>query len=97
MTFTLQHKQPAEQPKKPPVKRSPSGATVYTVTIKASGEHSYFGSLSAIYDDHNEKDLHVKLDSLYNYGITEKHPYDNKYCSIKKGQIKRKKGGRRKP
>lgn len=69
-----------------------NGDTVYHVEIGES--HTYFGSITAIYDVHTPDELGIKKTSLWTYGITEDHPFSNAKCTIRKGKIIRKKGGR---
>jgi hypothetical protein len=72
-----------------------TGSTLYHVHFKDSGEDHYFGSVSAIYEDFGEDQIGITPESLYNFGITSKHPYSNKKVIIKKGEHKRKPGKRR--
>lgn len=74
-----------------------TGSTLFHVHFKDSGEDHYFGSISAIYQDFSEDQIGITPESLYNYGITLKHPYNNKKVIIKRGEHKRKKGNRRGP
>lgn len=56
-----------------------------------SGSHHYFGSISAIFDLFDSSTLKVSKSYLWNYGIDECKPYQNKICIIRKGFIQRKK------
>lgn len=69
-----------------------NGETIYHVQIGDS--HSYFGSISAIYDIYTPEEIGIKKTSLWSYGIKEDHPYTGRKCIIRKGKIVRKKGGR---
>lgn len=61
--------------------------TVIHLTIKDTGENSYYGSVSCIYDHYNESDIGIKYTSLRNYGITDTHPYENSKVIIRKGKL----------
>jgi hypothetical protein len=74
-----------------------TGSTLYHVHFKDSGEDHYFGSISAIYQDFSEDQIGISPESLYNFGITLKHPYSNRKVVIKRGEHKRKKGNRKAP
>ena len=57
----------------------------------ADGRHEYFGSVSAIYDRFSREEIGISLAALWNYGLSEDHPYRNKLVTIRKGTIIRKK------
>jgi hypothetical protein len=59
-----------------------------------SGENHYFGSIAAIFDTFTPERLGVSKSRLWAFGIAPDKPYRNKHCTIRKGFIKRKKGGR---
>lgn len=73
-----------------------TGSTIYHVQFKSGGDHD-FGSIAAIYDLFNRDALGISQQGLYDFGITPTHPYENKVCTIRKGQIRRKKGNRKLP
>jgi len=54
---------------------------LFHLTIKATGEHKYYGSLSALFLDN--KDLQVSKFSLDRYDFTI--PFQNDACIIRKG------------
>jgi hypothetical protein len=54
---------------------------LFHLTIKASGEHKYYGSLAAVFLDN--KDLNVSKFSLDRYDFTI--PFENEVCTIRKG------------
>lgn len=51
----------------------------------------YFGSLSAIYEEFTAENIGCKVERLWNIGVSKGVVYDNKLCSIKLGELKRKK------
>lgn len=57
----------------------------------ADGRHEYFGSVAAIYDKFTRDDIGIALASLWSYGLSEDHPYQNKLVTIRKGTVIRKK------
>ncbi len=74
-----------------------TGSTIFHLHFKSSGEDHYFGSIAAIYDDFTRIDIGSTANNLYRFGITSDNPYENKKVIIKKGENKRKKGGRKLP
>ena len=54
---------------------------IFHLTIKATSEHKYYGSLAALFLD--EKDLGVSKFTLDRYDFTV--PFENEFCIIKKG------------
>lgn len=70
-----------------------NGDTIYHLHFLSGGDF-YFGSPAAIFDLFDRQTLKVSLARLYDFKITEGHPYTNKVCVIQKGVIRRKKGGR---
>jgi hypothetical protein len=54
---------------------------LFHVTIKATSEHKYYGSLAAVFLDN--KDLNVSKFSLDRYDFTS--PFENETCIIRKG------------
>ena len=75
-------------------KRIVAGKTIYHVKI--GDKNTYFGSIAAIYDKHTPEELGITKTSLWTYGIKIDKPYQNKLCTIYKGELHRKKGNRRK-
>ena len=71
-----------------------NGQTIYHVQFKESGENHYFGSITAIYDIFTVEQGGVAKTTLWGYGITRVHPYENRKCIIHKGELHRKKGNR---
>jgi hypothetical protein len=54
---------------------------LFHLTIKATGEHKYYGSLAAIFLDN--KDLQVSKSSIDRYDFAT--PFENDVCVIRKG------------
>lgn len=52
--------------------------------------HFYFGSIAAIFDELSEEQIGIKKESLWNVDLSRVE-YQNKYCTIRMGFIKRKK------
>lgn len=52
--------------------------------------HYYYGSKAAIYDELPEEVIGIKKESLWNVDL-EKVEYQNKFCTIRMGFIRRKK------
>ena len=71
-----------------------NGQTIYHLLFKESGESHYFGSLAAIYETFKPDEIGVALTTLWGYGITRVHPYENRKCIIHKGELHRKRGNR---
>ena len=62
---------------------------VYHVELK-EGEHFYFGSQAAIYATFTTEEIGISLDSLRNHVNLQEGIYENKFCIIRLGEIKRK-------
>ena len=95
MPITRTTIKPQEKPK--------AGSTLYHLHLKNASEtipakvDFYFGSIASIYEAFTAGQLGIAQQSLYDYGITPERPYENKICTISKSEVKRKKGGRKKP
>jgi hypothetical protein len=74
-----------------------SGDKVIHVEFNSTGVKHYFGSIAAIYDTFDAATIGISQQGLYDYGITPNKSYRNKVVTIYEGEIKRKKGNRRKP
>ena len=60
--------------------------TIIHLFLKEKGEDFYFGSLKAIYDRFNEKEIGISYRNLRNKGIkVGKKVFENEFCIIKKG------------
>ena len=73
-----------------------TGSTLYHVHFNSGGDHD-FGSIAAIFELFSAETLGIAQQSLYDYGITPERSYKNKVCTIRKGNIRRKPGGRKLP
>lgn len=76
-----------------------NGNTIYHVRLNAAinGQVDFFfGSIAAIFDHLGPNQVGIVKQSLYDFKITPENPYRNKYCTIQKGEILRKKGNRKK-
>lgn len=60
---------------------------VIHLTIKERDEHSYYGSVSCIYEHYTEDEIGIKYSSLRNFGLAEDKPYENKNVIIRKGKL----------
>ena len=56
--------------------------------------HEYYGSIANIYEFHSSEELGITYGSLRNYGLTADKPYMNNKCTIRKGVLHQKAGGR---
>lgn len=61
--------------------------TVIHLTIKDKDEHSYFGSISCIYNHYTEDELGIKYSTLRNYGLSLTKPYENEMIIVRKGKL----------
>ena len=52
---------------------------VYHITIKATGEHDYYNSLTALFKE--RKDLGVSIFTLQRFDLSS--PYENEICIIR--------------
>lgn len=55
--------------------------------------HYYYGSKAAIYDDLSEDIIGIKKESLWNVYL-DKVEYQNKFCTIRMGTLRRKQTNR---
>ena len=62
--------------------------TIVHVEIKASGEHRYYGSAAAMYEDNDLRDmLGIKYQTFRTKGLSASHPFENKYLIVRKGYL----------
>jgi len=86
-----------------PPQKPKAGSTLYHLHLKVTNTtipfkvDYYFGGIAAIYEAFTTAQLGIAQQSLYDYGITPEKPYENKICVISKSELKRKRGGRKKP
>lgn len=57
------------------------------VHLEINGEHYYYGNLRALTDAWSKEDLGVSYNYLKNLNISQKNPFCNKKCIIRKGII----------
>lgn len=53
-----------------------------------NGQHHYYGSIKAIYNDFTSEELGITYNSMKNYRLAEQKPYINKKCEIRKGILR---------
>ena len=68
--------------------------TVIHLHLIESDTHHYFGSIANIYEHFTSEEVGIAYSSLRNYGLSNKHPYKNKKCVIRKGLLLSKAGNR---
>ncbi len=64
------------------------------IHLEFKGQHYYFGSVASIYDKFTSEQLGIGYGSLRNYGLSPDTPYINSKCTIRKGVLLQKSGGR---
>jgi hypothetical protein len=64
------------------------------IHLEMNGEHQYYGSIARMYEDFTGEELGITYASLRNYGLSSEHPYQNKKCIIRKGELLSKSGNR---
>ena len=64
------------------------------IHLEMNGEHHYYGSIARMYEDFTGEELGITYASLRNYGLSSEHPYQNKKCLIRKGELLSKSGNR---
>lgn len=57
------------------------------IHLVINGENHYFPTIAAIFREFTPDDLGIGKEALWNYGIKENHPFQNKHCIIRKGVI----------
>ncbi len=68
------------------------------IHLEIDGEHHYYGSIANLYEYYTPQDLGIGYGALRNYGLSVDKPYSNAKCTIRKGVLLQKSGGRgRKP
>ena len=64
------------------------------IHLEINGEHHYYGSIARMYEDYSGDELGITYASLRNYKLSSEHPYQNKKCTVRKGQLLSKSGKR---
>jgi len=59
---------------------------IYHITFKSTGEHDYYNSLTALFEE--RKDLGVSIFTMQRYDWSK--PYENEICIIRLGYSKSK-------
>lgn len=57
------------------------------IHLQIGDNHHYFGSIANIYEYYDADIIGISYGSLRNYGLSEKKPYQNKKCIIRKGVL----------
>jgi hypothetical protein len=64
------------------------------IHLEINGEHHYYGSIARMYEDYSGNELGITYASLRNYKLSSEHPYQNKKCTVRKGELLSKSGNR---
>ena len=64
------------------------------IHLQMGDVHEYYGSIANIYEFHSSEELGITYGSLRNYGLTVDKPNMNNKCTIRKGVLHQKAGGR---
>lgn len=64
------------------------------IHLEIGGEHHYFGSIANMYEYFTPQQLGISYGALRNYGLSSEKPYTNSKCTIRKGLLLSKSGGR---
>lgn len=64
------------------------------IHLQMGNVHEYFGSVANIFEFHSTEELGITYGSLRNYGLSSEKPYINNKCTIRKGVLRQKAGGR---
>lgn len=64
------------------------------VHLEKDGQHYYFGSIANIFEYFTPQQLGISYGSLRNYGLSSEKPYSNAKCTIRRGVLLQKSGGR---
>lgn len=62
-----------------------------------AGQHRYFGSIIAIYDQFTREEIGIAYQRLIRKKLSSFNPYQNKKCIIRRGEIHRKPANRKPP
>lgn len=64
------------------------------IHLQMGDVHEYYGSIANIYEFHSAEELGITYGSLRNFGLSPSKPYQNSKCTIRKGVLHQKAGGR---
>lgn len=62
--------------------------SIIHVEVKSTGEHFYFGSIAAMFEDPTiSKLIGIKYQTFRTKKLSEENPYSNSYLIVRKGHI----------
>lgn len=64
------------------------------IHLEINGEHHYYGSIANMFEYFTPQQLGISYGALRNFGLSPEKPYTNSKCTIRKGQLLSKSGGR---
>lgn len=64
------------------------------IHLEIGGEHHYYGSIANMYEYFTPQQLGISYGALRNFGLSSEKPYTNSKCTIRKGLLLSKSGGR---
>lgn len=64
------------------------------IHLEKDGQHYYFGSIANLFEHFTPEQLGISYGSLRNFGLKHDKPYSNAKCTIRKGVLLQKAGGR---
>lgn len=64
------------------------------IHLEIGGEHHYFGSIANMYEYFTPQQLGISYGALRNFGLSNEKSYTNSKCTIRKGLLLSKSGGR---
>lgn len=64
------------------------------IHLEINGEHHYYGSIANMFEYFTPQQLGISYGALRNYGLSNEKPYTNSKCTIRKGLLLSKSGGR---
>lgn len=68
--------------------RSPSINNQFSVQVKDTHEHFYFGSAAAMFEDSRVKSLlEIAYQTFRTKRVNEDNPYENEYVIVRKGKL----------
>jgi hypothetical protein len=64
------------------------------IHLEIGGAHHYFGSIANMFEYFTPQQLGISYGALRNFGLSSEKPYTNSKCTIRKGLLLSKSGGR---
>ncbi len=55
------------------------------IHLEINGEHHYFGSMANLYQYYTSSQLGIAYSTLRKFGLSERNPFINDKCTIRKG------------